>query len=150
MYTYPTLSIPKLHTEYADWMDELTFYKEEIKIFERHLEKLTKHNYNTEMMAGVEHFQNAFICQKEVIDLLKHNLHISERQLSAFVKEVCGMGLSSIKMDNHSELRTEMQTFRKLFSELKVSFRQFESSCRLNAIVDWQKHKGFETFYSIK
>ena len=135
MYSYPTISIPSQHAEYAAWMNELTFYKEEIKIFEHHLEKLTQHSHNKEMMAGVEHFQNAFICQKEVVDLLKHKLHISEKQLTSFVKEMRGMGLSSIKMDNHSELRTEMQTFRKLFCELKVSFRQFESSCRLSTMV---------------
>lgn len=131
MYAYPTISIPQLHTEYSDWMDELTFYKEEIQIFEHHLEKISMQSRNKEKMAEVEHFQNAFICQNEVIDLLKHNLHISERQLTVFVKEMSGMGLSSIKMDNHSELRNEMQTFRKLFSELKAAFRKFESGCKL-------------------
>lgn len=132
MYAYPTISIPKLHTEYTAWMDELTFYKEEIKIFERHLEHLIANNRDKDTLAQVEHFQNVFIRQKEVIDTLKHNLHVSEKQLTAFVKKMSGMGLSSIKMDNHTRLRDEMQTFRKLFNDLKTEFRKFETVCMLS------------------
>lgn len=130
MDAYPTISIPRLHSEYNSWMEELTFYKEEIKIFEQHLELVAGKNGAQEEMAQVEHFQNTFIRQHEVIDLLKHKLHISEKQLSAFVKKMSGMGLSSIKMDNHCLLREEMQTFRKLFTEMKNDFRRFESCCK--------------------
>ena len=135
MYAYPTISIPKLHTEYTAWMEELTFYKEEIKIFEHHLELVADKNGDRELMAQVEHFQNVFIRQKEVIDTLKHNLHVSEKQLTAFVKKMSGMGLSSIKMDNHSRLREEMQTFRRLFHDLKTEFRRFEALCNGTACV---------------
>ncbi len=130
MYAYPTISISKLHTEYTDWMEELKFYKEEIKIFELHLQNLASKNPEKETMAQVEHFQNMFIRQCEVIDHLKHNLNVSEKQLSAFVKKMSSMGLSSIKMDNHSRLRDEMLTFRKLFTEMKTEFRKFESACK--------------------
>lgn len=130
MYAYPTISIPRLHTEYTDWMEELNFYKEEINIFEHHLEQLARSRREHEVSAQVEQFQNQFIRQKEVIDELKHNLYISEIQLTAFVKKMSGMGLSSIKMDNHTTLRDEMITFRKLFGEMKKGFRRFESSCR--------------------
>ena len=133
MYAYPTISIPKLHTEYTAWMEELVFYKEEIKIFEHQLENLTVKSTDRDVLAQVEHFQNVFIRQKEVIDILKHNLNVSEKQLTAFVKKMSGMGLSSIKMDNHTRLRDEMQTFRKLFNELKFEFRRFESQCMLCA-----------------
>lgn len=130
MYAYPTISIPKLHTEYTGWMDELTFYKEEIKMYEHYLEGLVCKNLSREAQAQIEHFQNVFIRQKEVIDTLKHNLNVSEKQLTAFVKKMSGMGLSSIKMDNHSRLRDEMQIFRKLFFEMKIEFRRFESICK--------------------
>jgi hypothetical protein len=130
MYAYPTISVPKLHTEYTAWMEELFFYKEEIKIFEQHLGRLTAKNREHQIVAQVEHFQNVFIRHKEVIDTIRHNLHISEKQLTVFVKNMSGMGLSSIKMDNHTSLRDEIQTFRKLFNELKYDFRRFELQCR--------------------
>lgn len=123
-----TLPIPQLHQEYTTWIGELNFYKEELAIFERHLAALLKENGNRTVAARAEQYQNQFIRHKEVIDELKHRLGVSERQLKAFVQAVQGMGLSSIKMDNHPELRKDMHTFRKLFHELKEGFRKFEAT----------------------
>ena len=124
---FPTISIRSLHLEYQLWVRELIFYKEEIKIFEDHLQALNNKNTKNKVRAQVEHFQNQFVLQKEVIDVLKHNLNISEKQLASFVYDMSGMGLESIKMDNHPKLREDMITFRKLYKELKNDFRRFES-----------------------
>lgn len=123
---FPTTTIPKLHVEYHLWIDELNFCKEEIRIFERHLENVINRSTDTATAAQVEHFQNQFIREKEVIDELKHKLAISERQLAGFVKELSGLGLDSIKMDNHPHLREEMKTFRSIYTESKNDFRLFE------------------------
>lgn len=123
---YPTITIPKLHTEYRQWIAELNNNKEEISRFEKHLEAVVNNNTNVGARAQVEHYQNQFIREKEVIDELKHKLNISERQLAGFVKELSGLGLESIKMDNHCKLREEMQIFRKIYAELKGNFRRFE------------------------
>jgi uncharacterized coiled-coil DUF342 family protein len=124
---FPAITIPKLHTEYQSWMNELNFYKEEINIFEGHLETAVHKNKTPEVRAQVEHFQNQFIHEKEVIDELKHKLSGSEKQLAGFVKELSGLGLESIKMDNHPTLREEIKTFRKVFAALKANFRRFET-----------------------
>ncbi len=123
----PTISIRSLHMEYQLWMRELIFYKEEIKIFEHHLEMLLARNNNREFLAEAEHYQNQFILEKEVIDHLKHDLNVSERQLASFVHDLTGMGLASIKMDNHTVLRERMKTFRQIYGQLKHDFRNFES-----------------------
>lgn len=124
---YQTVSIRSLHLEYQLWVRELIFYKEEIKIFESHLEELVSRNTRQGVQVQIEHFQNQFICQKEVIDILKHKLNISERQLAAFVYDLSGGVIDSMRMDNHSELREEIQTFRKLYKKLKTDFRYFET-----------------------
>ena len=124
---YQTVSIPSLHLEYQLWVRELIFYKEEIKIFESHLEELVSRNTRQGVQVQIEHFQNQFICQKEVIDILKHKLNISEKQLAAFVYDLSGGVIDSMRMDNHSELRDEIQTFRKLYKKLKTDFRRFET-----------------------
>ncbi|HEU4903950.1 MAG TPA: hypothetical protein VFT06_14190 [Flavisolibacter sp.] len=126
---FPTISIPKLHLEYRLWMNELSYCKQEISIFESHLEELVGKNNDMVARAQVEHFQNQFIRQKEVIDELKHKLNVSERQLAGFVKELSGMGLESIKMDNHGNLREDMKMFRQIYNELKDEFRRFERAC---------------------
>ena len=105
----------------------MIFYKEEIKIFENHLESLIEKNTSYGMRAQSEHFQNQFILQKEVIDHLKHDLNVSEKQLAAFVHELKGPGLETIKMDNHTKLRERMATFRKIYKDVKQDFRRFEA-----------------------
>jgi len=124
---YQTVSIRSLHLEYQLWVRELIFHKEEIKIFESHLEELVSRNTKQGVQVQIEHFQNQFICQKEVIDILKHKLNISERQLAAFVYDLSGGVIESVRMDNHSDLREEVMTFRKLYKKLKTDFRNFET-----------------------
>ena len=123
----PTISIRSLHLEYQLWTRELIFYKEEIKIFEDHLQMLLERNNTNGVPAQVEHFQNQFILQKEVIDFLKHDLIVSERQLASFVHDMSADGIDSIKMDNHGRLRERTVTFRKIYKEIKTEFRRFES-----------------------
>jgi 3-deoxy-D-arabino-heptulosonate 7-phosphate (DAHP) synthase len=124
---FPTITIPKLHLEYRNWIAELNFCKEEITRFEHYLEDVVNKTDDVVVKAEVEHFQNQFIRQKEVIEELKHKLHISESQLAGFVKGLPGLGLESIQMDNHTRLRDEGRTFRKIYTELKVGFRRFEA-----------------------
>jgi hypothetical protein len=121
-----TISIRSLHMEYQLWTRELIFYKEEIKIFEEHLATLLDRNNKNGVPAQVEHFQNQFILQKEVIDFLRHDLLVSERQLANFAGELSGDGIENIKMDNHGELRERISTFRKIYREIKNEFRRFE------------------------
>ena len=122
-----TISVKSLHLEYQLWIRELTFYKEEIRIFETHLESLVSKNTNHNLRAQVEHFQNQFILQKEVIDHLKHDLHVSEKQLAAFVHELSGGHLENVRMDNHPTLRERIATFRKIYKDMKEDFRRFEA-----------------------
>lgn len=121
-----TISIRSLHLEYQLWTRELIFYKEQIKIFEDHLKNILARNNRNGVPAQVEHFQNQFILQKEVIDFLKHDLIVSENQLAKFVCEMSGEGIDNIKMDNHGKLRERMSTFKKIYREIKQEFRRFE------------------------
>ncbi len=121
-----TISIRSLHLEYQLWTRELVFYKEEIKIFEDHLAGLLARNSKNGVHAKAEHFQNQFILQREVIDFLKHDLIVSERQLAVFTHDLSGEGIDGIRMDNHGKLRERMATFRKIYTEIKSEFRRFE------------------------
>ena len=122
-----TLPPRKLHSEYQLWIAELNFDTELIRIFETHLAYIASQISSKKILAKVEQFQNQFIRQREVIDELKHDLNISEKQLAAFVRDMSPIGFENERLDNHSELRDRFLTFRNLFEELKTRFRYFES-----------------------
>jgi hypothetical protein len=123
-----TMPIKNLHLEYKFWIVELNFYKEMLNIFQSHLEIIVLQNAdNKQIRPQVEHFQNQFFLQREVIDELKHDLNISERQLASFTKEMALVGYEFERLDNHSSVRDRFLTFRKLFNELKEEFHRFES-----------------------
>ncbi len=124
---YPTISVRSLHLEYKVWINELNFAKEEIAIFEKHLEILVNRNTDVLVRSKIEHFQNQFIRHCEVVDELKHKLHQSEVQLARFVQDMSGMGIDTVRMDNHVKLRDEMFRFREIYADLKNEFRRFES-----------------------
>jgi hypothetical protein len=122
-----TLPPYKLHVEYQFWIAELNFDVELIKIFESHLAFIASGNTDKKLMPRIEQFQNQFIRQREVIDELKHDLNVSEKQLAAFLRDMSPIGFDNERLDNHSELRERFLTFRDLFDDLKVRFRRFES-----------------------
>ncbi|MFI5186387.1 MAG: hypothetical protein ACHQF0_06665 [Chitinophagales bacterium] len=122
-----TLPPYKLHIEYQLWIAELNFDIELIKIFEGHLAFITSHNTSKKLLAHIEQFQNQFIRQREVIDELKHDLNISEKQLASFVRDMATVGYENERLDNHSGLRDRFLRFRDLFEELKTRFRHFET-----------------------
>jgi len=122
-----TLPPYKLHIEYQLWIAELNFDIELIKIFESHLSFIVSHNSSKRLLAHVEQFQNQFIRQREVIDEIKHDLNISEKQLASFVRDMVPIGFENERLDNHSEARERFLVFRDLFEELKNRFRHFET-----------------------
>jgi len=122
-----TMPIKNLHLEYKFWIVELNFYKEMLNIFQSHLENITmEHQGNKQIRPQIEHFQNQFVLQREVIDELKHDLHISEKQLASFTKEMSLVGYEFERLDNHASMRDKFLTFRKIFNELKEEFHRFE------------------------
>lgn len=122
------MPIKSLHLEYKFWIVELNFYKEMLDIFQAHLENVLSHNLqDKKIRPQIEHFQNQFFVQREVIDELKHDLNISEKQLATFTKEMSLVGYEFERLDNHSNVRDKFLTFRKIFNELKEEFHRFES-----------------------
>jgi predicted nucleic acid-binding Zn-ribbon protein len=114
-----------LHFEHKLWINELNFFEDEINTFENRLEELARqHLSNREVMVDLERFQNQFIRQKEVIndlksDIRRHEHHISE--IAAAQPDSAGQP----KFQDHTFLRERMETFRKLYGELKSDFFRY-------------------------
>lgn len=115
-------AIQSQHFEHKIWMNELNFFEDEVKIYEHQLEELVKKD-NREMMPQLEHFQNSFIRQKEVLDQLKHDIHEHERKIAGILANVTNLS-DQVKQD-HEDARDQVETFKKIFNELKGEYLQF-------------------------
>ena len=113
----------ELHFEHTLWAKELSFAAGELKFFEKKLGEIVGTISNREVLASLEHFQNQFIRQKEVVDELNHAIGIHEQDLSNRLKTDAELDDTMAK--THAKVREDMMTFRKLFAELKTEFFQF-------------------------
>jgi chromosome segregation ATPase len=121
-----TTSIEQFQEELQTWKYELSSIKQEIRHFENHLEEMAKEKLPRTLLAEVEHFQNTFICQKEVIDKLRHDLPDSRHKVENIFNII-----RSVNDNAQHALAERMETFRRIYEEIKQEFRQFRSSMSL-------------------
>ncbi len=116
--------ISALHFDHRVWLNSLRFYREELFIFQRHLEQFVRTAAVPETMAHVEQFQNRFIRQSEVIDELAHDIKKHDQALSDQLSSKAP-GMIYRPFGIHNELRERMDTFERLYMELKNEFRNW-------------------------
>ncbi|MCB0571257.1 MAG: hypothetical protein KDC66_15905 [Phaeodactylibacter sp.] len=110
------------HYDHRLWANELAFYADELRIYEHRLEELVQKYQSAEVLSGLEQFQNQFIRQKEVLDALKHDIHIHEQKLGEAIEKGEDLPLDP---EYHGFLKEQMDTFRSIYASLKVDFFRF-------------------------
>ena len=121
-----TSRISALHFEHQLWTNELRFFEDEINIYEGYLSDLVTHSNDKEMLAKLEHFQNQFIRQKEVIDHMRHDIREHEHAISHFAEANPSYSTSDeVRFEDHDDLRDRMDQFKRIYSDLKKEFYQF-------------------------
>jgi hypothetical protein len=123
----PQKYLNELHKEYTKWTKALDFYKDEISTFKIRLEEIITRNTKIEITAQVEHFQNQFIRQNEVIDTLKHDIHEAEHKLVLNAK-ANNVATDHRKVEEDAALVEQMTMFDKIYQELKTEFNRFAAN----------------------
>jgi hypothetical protein len=115
-----------LHQLYTGWLKDLAFYKDELGTFGKRLEEVVTQNNKKEILASVEHFQNQFIRQNELIDELRHTYNEKELGL---VSNVLANPIASDRViyQDPADLKEEFETFERIYREMKVEFESFLS-----------------------
>lgn len=117
------VDVENLHLEHRLWQNELSFFADQLKIFEHHLERLVSKKNDRDVLANLEHFQNQFIRQKEVLDQLKHDIKIHDQEMGRMLQN--NQEPNEADLVRHNKVDDQMQTFRKIYSELRDEFLQF-------------------------
>lgn len=115
-----------LHFEHERWGKQLAFYTDELKIYTNRLGEISSRYTDSEVLAKLERFQNQFIVQQDAIDTLAHDINIHEDALVKEAKENM-IAVDRRFFDDHSELRNNMETFVKLYNELKNEYMRYLS-----------------------
>lgn len=110
--------------EYVHWLKEIDFYKAELKKMQGQLEAFIPTFYSRDFAARVEQFQNRFIRQREVIDILRHDVKAHENNIEA-LRILPSPDLRDRVERTHSRLRSDVVTFIDLFVELEQDFNDF-------------------------
>lgn len=119
-------SVDHLSNEHNDWLRALNFYDEELDTMEKRLAEVATKNTSLEARAGVEHFQNQFIIQRNSIDELQHIIKINLQQLAHQVMTTAGH-VEIFSLDEHENMREDFMSFEKIMLELRHEFNRFLS-----------------------
>ena len=110
--------------EYAKWLREIDFYKAELAKMQAQLADFIPTFYTKSFAAMVERFQNRFIRQREVIDILRHDVKQHENDIQR-LQLTPSPELRDKVSRIHIRLRNDMATFIDLFVELERDFSDF-------------------------
>jgi hypothetical protein len=119
-----TKHIDELHFEHQLWLNEAKFYVDELKIYQKRLDEVAAKNNAEDVRKKVEHFQNQFIIQKEQLDILNHLVNEHEQWLSKYAKEN-PVAIDKKLFADHAVINDKVETFKKIYSELKSEFNRF-------------------------
>ncbi|MEZ4807705.1 MAG: hypothetical protein R2815_09610 [Flavobacteriales bacterium] len=114
-------TIGDLQFDLRNWLNTLRYYREEIMILEHRMEEIARRDNTSETLAQLEHFQNQYIREREVIDELRHDLKQHENHLEQEDRDHI-VPVEHRAFEEHGVLRERMLTFEKLYAELKEEF----------------------------
>ena len=114
-----------LQAEHDDWQLTLNSYREEIKNFNKKLEDIVQSRPPIETLASVEHFQNQFIRQNEVLDILRHDFKQHENLIESLSSKQ--QENTSHLLNNHTAQREKLDRFEAIFQQLRNEFTLFLS-----------------------
>ncbi|WP_119079850.1 hypothetical protein [Chitinophaga alhagiae] len=118
----PIENFDKLHKLHQEWKRDLLLSEKEIKSLQEELGELARQPLQHDQLVKVEHFQNALIRQKEVVNdelqlIIKGDKMMSEAN-----------GDDAQLQMLHNKLQEDMDTFDRLFVELREEFKAFKRS----------------------
>ncbi len=113
-------------TDHNQWLSTIDFYKTELGILENRLTEIASKNTEKEVLAGVEHFQNQFIIQKNNIDELRHMINEHIQHVVHDTKKHAGR-IEDGLVTEHEKMKEEFMSFEKVVEELRHEFNAYAS-----------------------
>ena len=115
-----------LHHEHQEWLNKLSFYKDDLAVMQLRVEEVASKNTSKEHLAMVDHYLNQFLIQNEHINHLKHEIKNLEGEIeSSVIKN--STAADHRTMPDHAEQRDKIERFEVIFAELREDLKNFLS-----------------------
>lgn len=114
----------ELHDEHTKWLNDLKFYKDQLKKFEERLAHISAKNPDKEVKIQVEKFQNRFLIQRNEIDYFRHDIKQQENELE-LEEQTAPIVSVERTLEEEKALKERRETFISLFEEMKKEFNVF-------------------------
>lgn len=113
----------EMHGEHNEWQNKIKFYRNELKVLNDRLGEVVTSKPSSNELAVVEHFQNQFTIQNEVLDIMRHDFKQHENAIEAKHSNlhIADSGLT----ESHEGHKERLAQFEKLFHELRSEFGDF-------------------------
>lgn len=113
-----------LVNDHKMWLSELKLQRAQVEIFRNRLAEVLNKNTSHDVQAYAEQFQNKFIRQFEVIDILDHEIKVDEKKLEVFAKEH-PVALDHMYFEDHVKMRDQIFTNSRIWQDLRDDFYSF-------------------------
>jgi hypothetical protein len=118
----PVENFDQLHRLHQEWKKDLLLNEKEIKSLTEELTELAAQSLSHDQAAKVEHFQNSLIRQKEVVNDLLQQVIKGDKMMSEENGDNAQLHML------HNKLQDDMDTFDRLFIDLREEFKGFKRS----------------------
>ena len=113
------------HKEHLLWKQDLLKTDKEVKESVESLTTLVDGgNLSKDQAKAVEHLQNSFIRQKQVINNILARVKVLDKNMSKFWTS--RHELRAVSLNRHEHIKDEMAQFDKLYDNLRGEFEEFK------------------------
>ena len=110
--------------DHQEWLKSVDFYDQDLDTLEKRLMEIVTKNNTRDVMAGVEHFQNQFIVQRNNIDELRHSINEHAGKVASGAQAHAGH-MEKALVGEHDGLGDQVRNFEKIFNELRHEYNLF-------------------------
>lgn len=121
-----TIMTTALETEHVKWLKSIDLFKQQLILMDKEIAEFVTGKYPKSLAPRIEQFQNQIIRQREVLDILRHDIKSHENEIERMTNFALEYLRDRVTRE-HIALKSEYNRFVELFLELELDFHDFIS-----------------------
>lgn len=109
--------------EHANWQNQILGFRQEIAAMNEKLSLIVSRHTPRDVPAHAEHFQNQFILQRDVLDIMRHDFKQYENMIEA--EQLKNTTASKELLDMRNAYLVRLNDYRRILEDLQNEFIVF-------------------------